>query len=111
MDNKIRIGDYITVISWDDPNTCKWKRDFGKSFKVVGFAKDFTSQGFPNHWKEVTEKYEFVDLDQANSVSMDDFPHLILSESLSNDVKILHPIFVKKDYGKSRGSKIDEIIK
>ena len=111
MDDKIHIGDGIIIMSWLKPNSCTWSDDFDKSFKVIGFAEDFSTQGFKNHWRDVTENYEFVNLDSIAGVPMNDTPHLILDRALSNGSEIIHPIFVKKDRKSTRTNKINKLLK
>lgn len=111
MDDKICIGDGIIIMSWKEPNSCTWSDDFDKSFKVIGFAEDFSTQGFKNHWRDVTENYDYINLDSIASVPMDGTPHLILEKPLSNGIEIIHPIFVRKDKKFTRTKKINNLLK
>lgn len=111
MDDKVHVGDYIIVMSWHEPNACAWSKDFEKTFKVIGFAEDFSTEGFRNHWRDVTENYDFVELENIYVVPMSDTPHLILDKPLSNGSDIIHPIFVKMDKKANRKNKINKLIK
>jgi hypothetical protein len=111
MDSKVRLGDSVIINTWlGKDSRCEWEEDFGKSFKVIGFAKDFSTSGFKNHWLDVSDEYEHVDMKGIKIVLMPEIPHFILDRKLSSGKDIIHPIFVSKDYNKSRNNKIDKLI-
>ncbi len=110
MNNKVRVGDSIIIMTWASKNHCDWSADFGKSFEVIGFAKDFSTYGFKNHWMDISDDYEFIDLSNINSVSKHEIPSFIVDKKLSNGKNIIHPIFVHKDFNNSRINKINNIV-
>lgn len=113
MNGHVHIGDSIRIsrLKIASKKDCNWSDDFDCVFKVIGFAKDFSTQGFNNHWKDVSNNYEYVDLFNISSTPMSDIPHFILDRKLSDGSDIIHPIFVTKDEKSSRTNKINKLLK